>query len=112
MSGTTSARSSSDTVIGPNQILDTRIEEGLHREELRAEQYGGDDPQEPLPKEGGNIPIPAESESDPYKVDWDGPDDPTNPQNWTLRRKWALTALCTLMTVNVSVARCPPKVGD
>ncbi len=104
MSGTTSPRSSSDTVCA-NQVLDTRIEEGLHREELRAEQYGGDDPQEPLPKEGGIIPVPPESKSDPYKVEWDGPDDPANPQNWTNRYKWAITVLCTLMTVNVYVPR-------
>ncbi|TFK83428.1 MFS polyamine transporter [Polyporus arcularius HHB13444] len=110
MSGTTSPRSSSDTVCA-NQVLDTRIEEGLHREELRAEQYGGDDPQEPLPKEGGIIPVPPESKSDPYKVEWDGPDDPANPQNWTNRYKWAITVLCTLMTVNVTFASSAPSAA-
>ena len=80
----------------------TRLEEGLQREELRAEQYGGDDPQEPLPKEGGNIPVPASEEHpDPNKVGWDGPDDPQNPQNWSNRRKWFITILCVLMTLNV-----------
>ncbi|KAJ3019390.1 hypothetical protein NUW54_g94 [Trametes sanguinea] len=28
---------------------------------------------------------------DIYIVDWDGPDDPENPKNWTVRKKWAVT---------------------
>lgn len=27
----------------------------------------------------------------PSKADWDGPDDPDNPQNWSQKKKWALT---------------------
>ena len=26
---------------------------------------------------------------DPHIVEWDGPDDPENPLNWSVRRKWA-----------------------
>ncbi|KIJ09333.1 hypothetical protein PAXINDRAFT_87604 [Paxillus involutus ATCC 200175] len=26
-------------------------------------------------------------------VDWDGPDDPQNPKNWSFKRKWAATAI-------------------
>lgn len=26
---------------------------------------------------------------DPSIVEWDGPDDPENPLNWSPRRKWA-----------------------
>ena len=29
---------------------------------------------------------------------WDGPQDPGNPYNWSLREKWTLTALATLAT--------------
>ena len=28
---------------------------------------------------------------DPNLVTWDGPDDPENPKNWSIRRKWAAT---------------------
>ena len=28
-------------------------------------------------------------ERDENLVDWDGPDDPKNPKNWALKRKWA-----------------------
>ena len=98
MSGSMSPRSSTSTYRGPDPV-----EEGLRREELRAEEYGGDDPHDPLPKDHGEIPIPPADKEDPNKVGWDGPDDPTNPQNWTQRRKWAITILCTLLTVNVYV---------
>jgi hypothetical protein len=29
-----------------------------------------------------------EPAADPNIVDWDGPDDPANPMNWSERRKW------------------------
>ncbi|KAI0072848.1 MFS polyamine transporter [Panus rudis PR-1116 ss-1] len=32
---------------------------------------------------------PSDADPDVLVVDWDGPDDPENPRNWTLRRKWA-----------------------
>ncbi|KAF2199808.1 MFS general substrate transporter [Delitschia confertaspora ATCC 74209] len=38
---------------------------------------------------------------DPDIVDWDGPDDPANPQNWTERKKWSnigILAIVTLIT--------------
>ncbi|OSD01877.1 MFS polyamine transporter [Trametes coccinea BRFM310] len=28
---------------------------------------------------------------DVYIVDWDGPEDPENPKNWSVRKKWAVT---------------------
>lgn len=31
---------------------------------------------------------PAAAEVDPNIVDFDGPDDPANPMNWTKKRKW------------------------
>ncbi|KAK2463962.1 hypothetical protein APHAL10511_004013 [Amanita phalloides] len=36
--------------------------------------------------------------SDELIVDWDGPDDPTNPLNWTYRKKWAATIIVSLFT--------------
>lgn len=30
---------------------------------------------------------------DPNLVSWDGPDDPDNPKNWLLSRKWAATLI-------------------
>ncbi|KAI0077547.1 MFS polyamine transporter [Panus rudis PR-1116 ss-1] len=31
-------------------------------------------------------------------VDWDGPNDPQNPKNWTYRKKWAATAIVSAFT--------------
>jgi hypothetical protein len=35
------------------------------------------------------------------KVDWDGPNDPENPQNFPFRRKIFLTGVIILLTLNV-----------
>ncbi|CDO78123.1 hypothetical protein BN946_scf184725.g2 [Trametes cinnabarina] len=94
------------------RIAIPQLEAELHREELRAEEYGGDDPLDPLPKEGGTIPIPEDEKiPDPYKVTWDGPEDPENPQNWSRARKWFITVLCLLMTVNVTFASSAPSTA-
>lgn len=33
----------------------------------------------------------VKEEKDSTLVDWDGPDDPENPQNWSTLRKWIIT---------------------
>lgn len=35
---------------------------------------------------------------DPNLVDWDGPSDPANPKNWTVKDKWVLTVLVSTFT--------------
>jgi hypothetical protein len=42
-------------------------------------------------------PTPDES----ILVDWDGPNDPQNPQNWSLSRKWWLVGLVAAVTFNM-----------
>ncbi|PPQ70367.1 hypothetical protein CVT24_013142 [Panaeolus cyanescens] len=39
-----------------------------------------------------------DSESDLLVVDWDGPDDKTNPKNWTNREKWTATLIVSAFT--------------
>jgi hypothetical protein len=46
---------------------------------------------------------------DPNLVDWDGPDDPENPLNWTTSRKAMMTtsiALITFLTYVVHLLSC------
>ena len=43
-------------------------------------------------------------------VDWDGPDDPENPLNWSPARKWTTIVLVSAITFNVSVS--PPAPAD
>ncbi|PSS29845.1 hypothetical protein PHLCEN_2v2660 [Hermanssonia centrifuga] len=37
-------------------------------------------------------------EQDVLIVDWEGPDDPQNPKNWTFKQKWAATAIVSAFT--------------
>ncbi|KAF7760102.1 hypothetical protein Agabi119p4_10778 [Agaricus bisporus var. burnettii] len=39
-----------------------------------------------------------DSEPNIIVVDWDGPDDPTNPKNWKYSKKWASTVIVSLFT--------------
>jgi hypothetical protein len=36
---------------------------------------------------------------DPNVVDWDGPDDPANPMNWSSRKKVAAIGIVSLITM-------------
>jgi len=46
----------------------------------------------------------GEDEKDPNVVDWDGPDDPANPMNWSPFRKWTIAVCMGLMTFVVTFA--------
>lgn len=37
-------------------------------------------------------------------VDWDGPDDPQNPMNWSLGKKWINTSLLCAMCLFIGLA--------
>ncbi|KAB8345950.1 hypothetical protein FH972_023002 [Carpinus fangiana] len=40
-----------------------------------------------------------ESPTDPNLVSWDGPDDPENPKNWPMRRKWTAALIVSAFTL-------------
>ena len=69
------------------------------------------DSESPHPRKQQSTPLPflPKPNADPNLVEWEGPDDPENPQNWSFWYKWWLTAVCTLMTLNVYVLR-PQKL--
>lgn len=89
--------------------LESPLAKEIKREDSAFATYGGDDPHEPSPKEleGGpfeeEYSTPTNEGADPRIVGWDGPDDPDNPQNWSVSYKWLLTGVCSLLTVNVYV---------
>lgn len=58
----------------------------------------------------GEIVIIAEEEVDPNKVQW-LEDDPENPQNWSYRYKWFVTAICSFLTLNVTFASTAPTAA-
>ncbi len=41
---------------------------------------------------------------DPNLIEWNGPDDPENPQNWPNGKKWRVTMALALMTFCVTFA--------
>ena len=43
-----------------------------------------------------------------YQVDWDGPDDPENPQNWSRSSRWYYTLLGSLLVFNATFASSSP----
>ncbi|KAG6888248.1 hypothetical protein C0992_009204 [Termitomyces sp. T32_za158] len=94
--------------------IEPSISPGLEREitrtKLRTEKYGGDDIEDPpelMAKETAD-PLGSETSIDSRQVTWDGPDDPTNPQNWSTKYKWFVTVTTALLTVNVTFASSAP----
>lgn len=77
--------------------ITTRVEEEITR-------YGGDDIHEPPARTPKNkfpeLPPPI---NDPHMVGWDGPNDPANPQNWSLKYKWFVTIVVIIACMNVYV---------
>lgn len=41
---------------------------------------------------------------DPNLIEWDGPDDPGNPMNWSKTKKWTTTLMLGIMTFCVTFA--------
>ena len=78
------------------------------RAEEDFERYGGNDIHDPPPRTPkSEVLVPPSDMKDPNLVDWDGPGDQENPQNWSLKYKWFITFLCIVMTVNVCVFSYP-----
>ncbi|CAD6576751.1 MAG: hypothetical protein ASARMPRED_007868 [Alectoria sarmentosa] len=52
----------------------------------------------------------TQDEVDIHVVDFDGPDDPENPLNWSNTRKWGLVGLISAMTLvtNLATLMCAP----
>lgn len=50
---------------------------------------------------------------DPNLISWDGPDDPDNPKNWAMKRKWAATFVVSSFTFisPVSSSMVAPALG-
>ena len=56
------------------------------------------------PEKGPHGTTVTEEEHDPNVVDFDGPDDPTNPLNWTPSRKWANITVLSALTLLTPLA--------
>ncbi|ESK97755.1 mfs multidrug [Moniliophthora roreri MCA 2997] len=111
---TTPATPRSSITLDPHSGAQTMVEplseESLTREiqedEQRMERYGGDDPSEPPSKSADSRFLPTPTNKD--IVTWDGDDDPENPQNFSLAKKWGITFICIAMTLCSSFGSSAP----
>jgi multidrug resistance protein len=51
-----------------------------------------------------SVGAPAEQERDPNIIDWDGPNDPANPQNWPAKKKWGIISALGAVTLITPLA--------
>lgn len=80
---------------------DSKLEEGLASKEIEPDNSEGEtDGESPLPSEKKTRNINL----DVYVVGWDGPNDPENPMNFSLAKKWSITMITALLTFCVSFA--------
>lgn len=68
----------------PGTALPTGKELGFDEKEFEAGEKSSDE--SPIPTVNPNI------------VDWDSPDDPANPQNWTNKKKWGCISIVSAVT--------------
>ncbi|KAH8178983.1 major facilitator superfamily protein [Sarocladium implicatum] len=61
-----------------------------------------DDTHDEEPK--GSSSTTAKQESKDHVVDWDGPDDPQNPMNWSLARRMLQVVLCSIFVLTANLA--------
>ncbi|KAK4243593.1 general substrate transporter [Corynascus novoguineensis] len=83
------------------QPSDVDLEKGayeLNSSDAEAPTIVPENGAESVTKEGG-AGDKGEEEKDPNIVTWDGPDDPTNPMNWTMRKKWCNIAVLSVLTI-------------
>ncbi|KAF8687127.1 MFS general substrate transporter, partial [Rhizoctonia solani] len=50
-----------------------------------------------------------DEKGDPFLVQWDGPDDPANPKNWSRMFRWYITALGGVAVLNATFASSAPS---
>lgn len=60
-----------------------------------------DDDEKKVPIAVEEVPVPS---NEPVTVSWDGPDDPTNPQNFPVSKKWNIVGVCCALTINAYVS--------
>ncbi|KAJ7246128.1 MFS polyamine transporter [Mycena haematopus] len=105
----------------PLSIAELDVE--LAIDEERYTRYGGADPRPPesfvgpqspaLPTTMANRRLSTMTRApsvllDPEEINWDGPGDKANPQNWSDTQKWFITFIVVLMTLNVTFASAAP----
>ncbi|KAK3711246.1 hypothetical protein LTR37_009840 [Vermiconidia calcicola] len=105
------------TSLSPEKPEDGKMGEGLEEVESQDQEPTGDDNKDD--RAGRNADLEkapslrrqqtgkssrSQRQKDPNMVSWNGPDDPENPKNWTLKRKWIATFVVSSFTFISPVA--------
>lgn len=56
------------------------------------------------PEKAQDVATPELSDDKSYLVEFDGPNDPDNPKNWTQKRRWAITICMGILVFTVTFA--------
>ncbi|KAJ4340247.1 hypothetical protein N0V95_007541 [Ascochyta clinopodiicola] len=95
------AESSDDSSVSSAQEKED-ADEAAHAEETTYEEIRGGIPYE-HDVEAAKPELAKKKSSrsikDPNLVSWDSPDDPANPKNWSMKRKWAATLIVSCFTL-------------
>lgn len=101
----------SNTSSHPQPEQHAEIEKGSKRDGSSTSSINGDHDVEkggPIDTttsaEGEDAKEGEEAPRDPNIVDWEGPDDPQNPMNWTASKKWANIAILSFLTLLTPLA--------
>ena len=65
---------------------------------------GVQDVEKDLESRGAAVPAQTKNEKDPNLVEFDGPDDPGNPMNWSRTKKWTVTLVMAFLTFVITFA--------
>jgi hypothetical protein len=94
-------RNSSSSTLAQDAEVEAKPQAGLATGEDASRQHvrGGND--------SGSVGQVAEK-AIAFQIGWDGPDDPTNPQNWSRSSRWYYTLLGSVLVFNATFASSSP----
>ncbi|KAK4561157.1 hypothetical protein LTR86_005112 [Recurvomyces mirabilis] len=76
----------------------------FEKDHERSSTSSVNEPERDLEKTGVEATEQEQEPLDPNIVDWDGPDDPANPYNWSLTKKWSNIFVLSALTLLTPLA--------
>ena len=94
-----------DTQTGMQKATIARPGHSAHKDSTHNPSLVGDDDEALRDVEKGEEkPTELPPPKDPNLIEWDGPDDPENPMNWSVSKKWTVTITFAFMTFVITFA--------
>jgi len=99
-------RDLSSSTLAQDARTEAKSEARTETNEAAARRRAGGDGDSDLDSNVTHGQVPEKANA--YQVDWDGPDDPENPQNWSRSSRWYYTLLASLLVFNATFASSSP----